>query len=543
MTRILLISAGTNFEVCDWIERHAKNLTHQTAYVVPLHLATIAGLTPKEGFEVQIWDELVQGPAEVNLDAGYDLVGITGYSDHLSRALKVGRKFHEAGIPVVFGGAGITAKPDAAEGIADAVFLGEAEPTWPEFLKDFEAGTVKPVYQTDLKVNLAQSPPPDWDSIAPLMAAGYKSGAVETSRGCPFDCEFCDVWIKFGRKMRTKPVARVMEEIAAFERLGMKRVMFATDNFIGAPKYAKQVLRAVIDLNAGFEHPVSFTTELTLTLARDPELMELIARANFSTVFIGLESTNLDSLIETRKRQNVRGDMVEECRRVSSYGMSVVGSMIVGFDNDTPAIFDQQFTFLQEALIPIPRLNVLKALDGTDLVDRMRREGRLIDTRRTYTEEEIDDRVVRSNVMFKGMTRVEAHAGYLGLMERVWDWANFSDRIIGFIDNVSNMPERRTDPRLVAVVDALQANMHAFPHADEAIIGKILSHAKAKVPALAWNVAAMTMLQCYQAAQLPQARKTIERQIRVEERLEASGGYVMAPEAPRSTVPPVLETT
>jgi radical SAM superfamily enzyme YgiQ (UPF0313 family) len=528
VTRILLVWAGANFDVLAWIDRSAKAIKHQPAYVAPLPLATLAALTP-DSFEVQIWDEMVQGPVDTALDEGYELIGITGYSDHLPRGLKIADMCRERNLPVVIGGAGVTAAPHQAEGRVDAIFIGEAERTWPEFLEDYTAGTVKPLYESQENVDLANSPPPRWDSIADIMPQGYKSGTIETSRGCPFNCEFCDVWLKFGRVMRTKPVDKVMEEVTTQERIGMKRVMFATDNFIGSPPYAKQILRALIPLNNSFDMPLSFSAELSLNVARDPELLDLLAQANFVSIFIGLETTNLASLKETRKRQNTPGDMIEECRRVSSYGMAVVGSMIVGFDNDTEDAFDQQFEFLQEAYIPIPRLNILKALDGTDLVTRMQNMGRLIDMEKSYPKGALDARCLRTNMTFTNMSRAQVYKGFLRLHERVWDWENFRDRIIGFIDNVTNQPDRAVDARLLGVVEKLRPVMREMPMSNAAIVDEILDHALTKLPNLAWNVAAMTMLQSYHATQMPNLRETLTRQIEIEEHLAETNGYVYLP--------------
>jgi radical SAM superfamily enzyme YgiQ (UPF0313 family) len=533
--KILLVSAGTESESIDWVDRHAKNIKHQPAYVAPLSIATVAGLTP-DGYEVQLWDEAVQGPAERNLDAGYDIVGITGYSDHLSRGLIVADAFRARGITVVLGGAGITAAPHKGKGHADSIIVGEAEATWPQFLRDFEAGRMAPIYRSPLTDRIGDAPPPRWDSISDIMPDSYKSGSVETSRGCPFDCEFCDVWKKFGRKMRTKPVPQVLEEIKTLERIGMKRIYLATDNFIGAPKYAKDVLRALAPVNSKFRYPMSFMAELTLTLAQDTEMMELLAQANFTRVLIGLESTNEDSLKETRKRQNLRGDMIEKCRTIGSYGFSILGSLIVGFDNDGHGVFDDQAKFIQEALIPIPRLNILRALDGTDLYDRLRADGRLIDMEKTYSREELRSLTLHSNLIFRKMLRSELYEGFLGLQERVWNWRNFEERTIGFIDNFSNLPHRAPDDRLEAVATQIQARMHELPEADGGVIDRVISHARARAPSYAWEIAADTMVLAYHAAQMPRMRKMLTRQVAIERRLEADGGYVCL-EAAASPMP------
>jgi radical SAM superfamily enzyme YgiQ (UPF0313 family) len=517
---ILLVLALSEFEVIGWLERTVKGISHQKAYVAPLHLATIAALTPADRYTVQIWDEAVQGSAETLLDAGYDLVGITGYSTELERGLLIADAFRARGIPVVLGGAGITADPEAGRGRADAIFIGEAEETWPKFLADFEAGCIAETYKSATRLDMALSPLPCWDSIAHLMAGSYKSASVQTNRGCPHDCEFCDVWIQFGRDIRCKPVHRIMDEIAALERIGMTRVLFATDNFIGNQKHAKEVLRALGPLNNSFRQPLAFTAEVTMLVARDAEMLRLMAEAHFTGVFIGIESTSLESLRETRKRQNMRGNLVEQIRRIQSYGMAVVGSMIVGFDSDEAEVFDTQLQFLQDACIPVPRLNVLRAYAGTDLYTRLAREGRLIDLRRTFPDDPLSGMPMRSNVIFQRMSRAEVYAGYLRLMEGVWNWENFRARVIGFIDNLTNLPERPADERLTRIGESLRGVMHGIPGADVAIIDDIYDYTRRQMPSRLWNVATLVMMQCFEAARLPAARAALGRQIELEHRLE-----------------------
>jgi radical SAM superfamily enzyme YgiQ (UPF0313 family) len=516
---ILLVSALSDFEVIGWLEQTVKGVAHQKAYVAPLHLATIAALIPDDRYRVQIWDEAVQGPADSLLDAGYDIVGVTGYSTEIDRALAIVDAFRARGIFTVIGGAGVTADPDVALGRADAIFIGEGEETWPQFLADYEAGCAAACYKPSQRLDMALSPLPRWDSIADTMAGSYKSASVQTNRGCPHDCEFCDVWIQFGRDIRTKPVERIIDEIVALERLGMRRILFATDNFIGNQKHAKALLRALVPVNNAFREPIAFTAEVTMLVARDEEMLRLMAEAHFTGVFIGIESTNLAALRETRKRQNTHGDLVAQIRKIQSYGMAVVGSMIVGFDNDEPDVFERQFQFLQDACVPIPRLNVLRAYAGTDLYTRLAQEDRLIDLRRSFPDDPLSGFPMRSNVIFRAMSRADVYAGYLDLMERVWDWRNFRARVLGFIDNLQNLPDRKPDARLSAIAQSLREVMYRIPHADAAVIDELYAYANRHVPSRLWNIATIIMMQCFEQARLPRARKAISRQIELEQHL------------------------
>ena len=533
MTKILLVSATLDFEFSGWLHKHVPSLTVQKAYTVPLHLATVAALTPDE-YEVMIWDEAVQGQISEGTEFGtdFDLVGVTAYSNHLSRAKKIARIFRARGVTVVIGGAGVTAEPETVRDDFDVLFLGEAELTWPQFLVDFKNGCYDRVYQPTSFPDLGTSPRPRWDSIAHLLSSGYKTGGVQVNRGCPYDCEFCHVWIKFGRKIRTKPIDQVMDEVAAFERLGMKRVIFCTDNFVGDPRYAKAVLRELILLNNSFEHPLRFITELTMNISRDEEMLQLLADANFAGLFIGIESPSVDSLKETRKRQNLHREnsMVDQCLKVQSYGMPIQGSMIVGFDHDTPDIFDQQFEFLQEACIAIPRLNILKAGKGTELYNRMFAEGRVMDVERSYAGMSVSfpDDSFSSNIIPKSMTRVEMYAGYLSLLERVWDWKNFEARMIGFIDNIKRMPERKPDDRLTQAYNSVRASIHQFPRVDRDVVENIFAYTERHAAPLLWDVGALVMLQCWESSRLPVLREALENQVRVEESLEESHSLVTA---------------
>ena len=526
MKSILLVLAAADLDLMRWINKVAEGVKYQKGYVVPLNLATIAALTPAH-YRVQIWDEAIQGRVEQNLDQGYDLVGISAFSKDLERAKLIADTFRAKGIPVVIGGAGVTDSPEKARGHFDAIFIGEAEMTWPQFLVDFEAGKQAEVYQSHRFTDLALSPPPRWDSIAHLLADNYKMGGVQTTNGCPHQCEFCNAWVKFGRKIRTKPIPQVLEEIATLERLGMKRVMFCSDNFMGNRKQARELVRALVPLNASFRQPLRFTAEITLNVAKDDEMLGLLAAAGFNNLIIGIESTNMDSLKETRKFQNTHADVADQCLKIASYGIPVVGSLIVGFDNDTTDVFDAQFDLIQEACIPLPRLNILKAGNGTDLYHRILAEGRLIDMAKTFPGHEPSELLAQSNIVPRKMTRKQMFSGMLGLVERVWHWQNFQARIVGFIDNLNHAAHDLPDERLQKVVANMRLAMQNIPEAELAIIDEIFTVARARAPGLLWEIASMTMVHCFERARLPATRQALLEQIRLEEQLEAAGGPIL----------------
>src|SRR5262249_58806466 len=181
-----------------------------------------------------------------------------------------------------------------------------------------------------------------------LRVDAYRSMTIQFARGCPYSCEFCDIIVMYGRKPRTKTVAQVMAEVEAIRALGVENIFIVDDNFIGNKRDAKALLRAIVAWQAEHGYPIEFMTEVTLNVAQDAELLELLRAAHFTSVFIGIESPRPASLAETKKTQNLRGDLVASVRKVQSYGIQVQAGMIVGFDHDDATIFDEQLRFIQQ---------------------------------------------------------------------------------------------------------------------------------------------------------------------------------------------------
>src|SRR5690606_24107919 len=218
------------------------------------------------------------------------------------------------------------------------------------FLRDFARGAWQPEYRPAEKPDLSRSPLPRFD-LLPIDR--YHAMTIQFARGCPFQCEFCDIIVVYGRRPRAKRVEQVMAEIAECHRLGARQIFVVDDNFIGNKKLAKELLREIGRWGRAHRHPIEFNTEVSLNAAQDEELLELLRDANFTTVFVGIESPRRESLQETRKTQNTRGDLVESVRRIQSYGIQVQAGMIVGFDADDTDIFEEQLRFIQEARIPV----------------------------------------------------------------------------------------------------------------------------------------------------------------------------------------------
>jgi radical SAM superfamily enzyme YgiQ (UPF0313 family) len=269
-----------------------------------------------------------------------------------------------------------------------------------------------------------------------LKVDRYRAMTIQFARGCPFNCEFCDIITMYGRKPRMKSVEQVMSEIRECHRLGARQIFVVDDNFIGNKKVAKQLLREMARFGRKNGYPVDFNTEVSIDVALDDELLELLREANFTTLFIGIESPRIESLKETRKTQNLREDLVKSVRKVQSYGIQVQAGMIVGFDNDDHSIFDEQLRFIEDARIPVSMTGMLQALPKTPLHTRMKEEGRLV-------TESGGDQFAFSNIVPKQMTRVEFFRGYRRLLERLYSFRSYRRRTLDFLLNRGAHLERR----------------------------------------------------------------------------------------------------
>ncbi len=384
-----------------------------------LALPTIAALTPRR-HEVVLRDENVEA---IDFDTDADWIGLTGYIVHKKRMFEIIDAFKARGRRIAVGGPFATLCPEQLRGKVDVLFVGESERTWPRFLSDLEAGEVRHEYHADALPDLDDAPIPRFDL---LKLDRYRSMAVQFARGCPYTCEFCDIIVMYGRKPRTKPVARLVAEIEALHALGAHDVFVVDDNFIGNKKAAKALLRELAAWQAAHGHPVEFMTEVSLNLAQDDELLRLMHDANFTSVFVGIESPRVASLQETGKTQNILADPLASVRKIQDAGIEVMAGMIVGFDNDDASIFEEQFRFIQDARIPVSMTGLLNALPQTPLRERLLAAGRL-------DGEYTGDQFVFSNVVPAAMSRLELYQGYKHLLARLYDHTNYRERAMAFI--------------------------------------------------------------------------------------------------------------
>jgi radical SAM superfamily enzyme YgiQ (UPF0313 family) len=384
-----------------------------------LSMPTVAGLTPA-GHEVTLCDENVE---EIDFDAEADIVGVTGYIVHRERMFQIIEEFRRRGRFVVVGGPFASLCPEELRGRCDVLFVDEAEETWPQFLADLETGVWKSEYRPAEKPDLTTSPTPRFDL---LKVDRYHALTLQFARGCPFNCEFCDIIVVYGRRPRSKTAAQLMREIDECHRLGAKQVFIVDDNFIGNKKLAKELLREMAAWGDAHGYPIDFNTEVSLNVAQDEELLALMRAAHFTTIFIGIESPRKESLRETHKTQNVRGDLVENVRTIHSYGIQVQAGMIVGFDHDDATIFEEQLRFIQDARIPVSMTGMLQAMPKTPLHQRMAKEGRLV-------AESTGDQFVFSNIFPKAMSRLELYRGYRTLIAQLYDFGNYRQRTLDFL--------------------------------------------------------------------------------------------------------------
>ena len=381
-----------------------------------LSLPTVAGITPRE-HEIVLCDENVE-PVDFDTDA--DIVGLTGYVIHSARILELAAEFRRRGKFVVAGGPYASLCPEDLRGKVDVLFVDEAEYTWPAFLADFAAGTFRAEYRQDEKPSMHDSPLPRFDL---LKIDRYRTMTIQFARGCPYNCEFCDIIVMYGRKPRTKTVAQVMAEVTEIRRLGLRNIFVVDDNFIGNKKEAKALLKAIAAWQRTEGFPIEFMTEVTLNIAQDDELLALMREANFRTIFIGIESPRAASLQETHKTQNLRENLLDSVHRIQRAGIAVMAGMIVGFDHDDPSIFEEQFRFIQDARIPISMTGMLNAVPKTPLYRRLKDAGRLV-------AQSVGDQFVFTNIVPAGMSRGQLYDGYRRLLERLYSYRNYRRRVM-----------------------------------------------------------------------------------------------------------------
>jgi radical SAM superfamily enzyme YgiQ (UPF0313 family) len=432
MPRLLLINPKfpESFWSFTWVLDNVT--TDKKAVNSPLGLATLAALTPSD-WKITIVDENVE-PIDWDFEA--DLVGVCGMGVQVPRQKEILAHFKKRGTFVVAGGSYASLCPEDYDGLADAVIAGESEYIWPKFCADFEAGAPEALYQETGEVDLTHSPAPRYDL---LKTEHYQKVSLQFSRGCPFRCEFCDIIVMFGRKPRTKSLAQVESELDMLRARGVTSVFFVDDNLIGHIHKAKELLAFLADYQERHGYRFSFGTEASINMTGDAELMALFQKANFEWVFIGIETPNEDSLKETLKKQNLRGDLLTSIRMVYDHGIDIFAGFIVGFDNDDKTIFERQYNFIVNSGIVVSMVALLCALPKTPLFERLHKAGRL------KQEAAPDNTRPSTNVIPLQMTQEELIAGYEDLLRRLTDDRAIYERIR---NKLKHLKQPLTSPHL-----------------------------------------------------------------------------------------------
>ncbi len=357
-----------------WSFKHALRFVSKKAGEPPLGLLTVAAIIPAE-WQKTLVDLNVRALKDSEIGRA-DYVFLSAMSIQEASARAVIERCNRLGTKVVAGGPLFTARHDEFEGV-DHFVLNEAEITLPLFLEDLAHSRARRLYSTTQWADVTTTPAPLWELID---LCHYASMNIQYSRGCPYDCEFCDITVLYGRVPRTKTIEQIIKEMEQLLRLGWRgHVFFVDDNFIGNKgKLKEQILPGLIEWMARHDHPFSLSTEASLNMSDDEELMHLMVRAGFETVFVGIESPNESSLLECRKIPNRNRDLLGSVHAIQRSGLQVYGGFILGFDNDPPSIFDTLIAFIRESGIVTAMVGILNAPRGTRLHRRLVNEGRLL---------------------------------------------------------------------------------------------------------------------------------------------------------------------
>lgn len=404
-----------------WSFKHALPFIRKKASTEPLGLLTLAAMLPPD-WDLRLVDLNVRPLMERDLKWA-DYAFISAMAVQRRSAMQVISRCKAAGLKIVAGGPLFTMEYQQFKDVTHFV-LNEAEVTLPPFLRDLELGHARHVYMSNEFPDIQKTPAPRWE-LADLKH--YASISIQYSRGCPFDCDFCNITSLFGHRPRVKTSAQILNELDGLYRRGWREsVFFVDDNFMGNKKHLKNdLLPALIAWRQG-KQGMPFNTEISMNLADDDDLMDLMVQAGFDTVFIGVETPAEDGLAECNKKQNLHRDLIADVKRIQRAGLQVQGGFIIGFDSDTPAIFQQQINFIQKSGITTAMVGLLQAPPGTRLYKRLEEEGRLAGS---STGDNVDG---TTNILPR-MNLEKLKQGYHSLMKQLYAPENYYARAMTFL--------------------------------------------------------------------------------------------------------------
>lgn len=425
-----------------WSFRHALKFEGKQAAFPPLGLLTVSTMLPKQ-WERKLVDMNVETLWPDDIEWA-DLVFISAMivqNESLEQVVELCRSM---GKKVVVGGPYVSTSSERLPD-ADHIFIGEAETTLPEFINDLELGIARKIYKADERPSLLNTPVPDFGLVD---MKHYSAMNVQYSRGCPFNCEFCDIIEIYGRVPRTKSNDQMLAELDALNQAGWRGLVFIVDdNFIGNKKNVRLLLPDLIAWSRRNRFPFSFITEASINLAEDDALLQMMEDAGFRRVFLGIETPVEESLKAAQKGQNTRRDLLESIHKIQSYGMEVMAGFIVGFDSDPDDIFDRQMNFIRESGIPLAMVGLLAALPDTQLWRRLEKEGRLLDI---STGNNTDCSL---NFIPK-MDMTSLIEGYKTILRNIYSPKEYYLRAL---DCLSRFHQNRVEPRQINLMDDLRA--------------------------------------------------------------------------------------
>lgn len=405
-----------------WSFRNALKFISKKSSESPLGLLTIAAMLP-DNWHKKLIDTNVSALKNEHIQWA-DYVFLTGMNLHITSMKKIITRCNQNDTKIVLGGPLVTNDFNQFLGV-DHFVLGEAETILPQFINDINNNTTKQIYKSNNFPDISKTPIPQWDLVEMKK---YASMSVQYSRGCPFNCDFCSITNLNGHLPRTKSKKQFLSELQSLYDMGWRGDIFVVDdNFIGNKKKLKnELLPALIDWSENHGYPFSFGTEVSINLADDEELVNMMVKAGFDHTFIGIETPNTESLLECGKSQNSKRDMVDSVKKLQRHGIIVSGGFIVGFDNDSTNIFKQQINFIQNSGIVTAMVGLLNAPSGTRLFQRMKSEKRLLNI---MSGDNMDGTM---NFIPK-MNYQKLVQGYKEILETIYSPKEFYDRVKTFL--------------------------------------------------------------------------------------------------------------
>lgn len=437
--KVLLINP--EFPDTYWSFRHALPFEGKRSALPPLGLLTVSSLLPKS-WERRLIDLNVRSLRSSDIEWA-DMVMATAMLVQKDSLKRVIQRCKATGKRVVVGGPYVSTTLDELPE-ADHIFVGEAETTLPEFVDDLRRSTTRRTYQAAGRPPLSITPVPDF-GIADLKL--YSGMSVQYSRGCPFNCEFCDIIEIYGRVPRTKSNQQMLTELDTLRDLGWHGTVFIVDdNFIGNKKNVRRLLPELADWQKRHGYPFTMITEASVNLAEDEPLLDSMRSAGFRRVFLGIETPIEESLKEAQKSQN-RGNLLDSVKKIQSYGIEVMAGFIVGFDNDPEDIFERQIKFIRESAIPLAMVGILSALPDTQLWRRLKQEGRLLN------ESSGNNTNCQINFVPK-MDPARLITGYQSIMRTIYESSEYYQRAL---DSLKRTTQNSSEPNRFGIFSGTAA--------------------------------------------------------------------------------------